>query len=315
MQHFQVFGIGVVARECVIELDVERHDFAAQSFKNLRSKSARRAVAARSHDFHLALEGRPVGEVGDVAFGEIVDEAIAAAVCVTKTPLKHDVAQSAHLVRAKGDGALRAHLYAGPAVVVVRGGHHGHCWHVEIKLREIGHRRHRKANVMHLDASRHKAGDERIFNRGRIGAIIVARRQLRLYAHFMQQRTKAKAQSLHAHQIDFFFKQPACVIFAKARRLDHRSGFIGIGVGDEVRNGLGIGVRRHGRPRFEGAFIIVRFRACVSGTQARRNKGGAYGFRMRLPRATSKPPSLLRKLMPRRLTLEAPRGNTMACTS
>ena len=41
MQHFQVFGIGIVVREVVIELGVERDDFAAELFENRAARRRR----------------------------------------------------------------------------------------------------------------------------------------------------------------------------------------------------------------------------------------------------------------------------------
>ena len=76
--------------------------------------------------------------------------------------VEHDVLQPPHLVGAEGERTVGAHLHAGPAVLVVRGGHHRDAGHVEIELREIGHRRHRQADVVHLAARRHQAGDQRV---------------------------------------------------------------------------------------------------------------------------------------------------------
>ena len=46
VQHLQVFGIGIVAREGMVELDVERHDVDAHALEDDRCESACRAVAA-----------------------------------------------------------------------------------------------------------------------------------------------------------------------------------------------------------------------------------------------------------------------------
>ena len=103
--------------------------------------------------------------------------------------------EPAHFLGAEGHGPLRAHLHAGPAIVVVRRGDHGDGGHVEFELGEIGHRRQSEADVVNLDAGRHQAGDQRVFDRGRIGAVIMARRQFRRHAHFMQQRAEPKTQA------------------------------------------------------------------------------------------------------------------------
>ena len=144
--------------------------------------------------------------------------------------VEHDFLQPRHFLRAEGERAVGAHLHAGPAIVVVRGGHHGDARHVELELREIGHRRDAEADVVHLAARRHQAGDQRHLHRGRIGAEVVAGDDLRLDAHLLDERAEAQAQRLDPHQVDFFFQQPARVVFAKARRLHQRRGFIGIGV-------------------------------------------------------------------------------------
>ena len=49
---------------------------------------------------------------------------------------------------------------------------------------------------------------------------------------------KAEAERLHAHEVQFFFKEPARVIFAKTRRLHERRCLIGITIGRECRRGF-----------------------------------------------------------------------------
>ena len=46
VQHLHVFGVGIVVREGVIELAVERDDLAADRFQHLRRERAGGAVAA-----------------------------------------------------------------------------------------------------------------------------------------------------------------------------------------------------------------------------------------------------------------------------
>ena len=55
VKHFHVFRVRVVVREGVVEIGIERHDFAADRFQNLRRESARRAVAAGGDDFQRRL--------------------------------------------------------------------------------------------------------------------------------------------------------------------------------------------------------------------------------------------------------------------
>jgi hypothetical protein len=83
---------------------------------------------------------------------------------------------------------------------------------------------------VHLAARRHQARDQRVFDRGRIAAEIVPGDDLLFDAEFCDQRAEPHAERLHAHQVDFFAEQPARVVFAKAGRLHHRLGFIGVGV-------------------------------------------------------------------------------------
>jgi hypothetical protein len=58
-------------------------------------------------------------------------------------------------------------------------------------------------------------------------------------AEFVEQRGEAEAQRLHAHQVDLALVEPARVVFAEAGRLDHRPGFVGVGVGLELGLRLG----------------------------------------------------------------------------
>ena len=79
VQHLHVFGVRIVAREGVVELAVERHHLAADRFQHLRRERAGGAVAAGADHLELALELRPLGQIGDVARGEILDERVGAA--------------------------------------------------------------------------------------------------------------------------------------------------------------------------------------------------------------------------------------------
>ncbi len=153
--------------------------------------------------------------------------------------VEHDVLEPRHLVGAEGERAVRAHLHAGPAIVVVRGGDHRDARHVEVELREIGHRRQCQADVVDLAARGDQAVDQRHLDRRRIGAEIVAGDDLRLDAEFVDQRAEAEAERLDAHQVDLAAEQPARVIFAKAGGFHHRLGFIGIGIRLERRFWLG----------------------------------------------------------------------------
>ena len=150
VEHLHVFGIRIVFRERVIELAVEPHHLAADRLQHLRRERARGAVAAGADHLQLALELRPLGEIGDVARRKILDEMIRAAARQLERGVEHDLLQPRHLVGAEGQRPVGAHLHAGPAVVVVRGRHHRDAGHVELELREIRHRRHRQPDVVHL---------------------------------------------------------------------------------------------------------------------------------------------------------------------
>ena len=169
-------------------------------------------------------------------------ELIGTAGLVLELGVEHDFLQPRHFVGTEGEWTVGAHLDAGPAIVVMRRRHHRDTGHVEIELREVSHRRHRQPDVVHLAARRHQAGDQRVFDRGRIAAEIVAGNDFLFDAEFPDQRAESHAQRLNAHQVDFLLKQPARVVFAKAGCLHHRPGFVGIG----IRNQHGFGLREHG---------------------------------------------------------------------
>ena len=123
-----------------------------EPLQHLRREGAGRAVAAGGDDLHLARKIRPAGQIVDIARAEVLDVTIGAAARLAKFAGENDFLQAAHLVRAEGDGALRAHFHARPAIVVVRGRDHRHSGRVEFELREIGHRRQSEADVAHAHA-------------------------------------------------------------------------------------------------------------------------------------------------------------------
>ena len=223
----------------MVKLAIERDDLAADLFQNLRREGAGGAVAAGADHLEAALEFRPIGEVGDIARRKVLDEGVAAAGLHFVLAAEHDVLEPAHLVGAEGERAVRSHLHAGPAVIVVRGGDHGDAGHVEVKLGEIGHRGHREPDVVHPAAGRHEAVCERHLDRRRIGAEIVTGNDVRPHPEFVDQRAEAEPQRLDTHQVDLAAEQPARIVFAKAGGLHHRLGLVGIGIGLELRFGLG----------------------------------------------------------------------------
>jgi hypothetical protein len=123
----------------------------------------------------------------------------------------------------------------------MRSRHHRDTGHVELELREIGHRRHAQADIMDFAAGGLQPGDQRVFDRSRIAPEIVPGDDFPGCAEFRDQRAQPHAQRLNAHQVDLFTEQPARVVFAKAGCLHHRLGFIGVG----VRNQHGFRLRKH----------------------------------------------------------------------
>ena len=147
--------------------------------------------------------------------------------------------QRGHVLRREGEGALDAHLDAGPAIVVVAGGDHGDAFDAEVELREIGHRRQRQADVVHLGAAGQQAGGQRRFDRGRIGAVVVADHDPHRHAALAHQRGKAEADRLKPEQVDLLGVAPARIIFTKSGRLDEGQALEFGGVGTEVLARLG----------------------------------------------------------------------------
>ena len=127
----------------------------------------------------------------------------------------------------------------GPAVIVVRGGHHRHRRRIERKLGEIGHRGDRKADVAHSRSARHQPRCQRELDRGGIAAEVVADHDVAWNAELLQKAREPEAERLHAHQVDLLLDEPARVIFAKPGRLDHRLRLVGGGVGEELWRRLG----------------------------------------------------------------------------
>ena len=179
----------------------------------------------------LAAELWPLGQVGDVAGWKIRNELISAASLITVVAANDDVAQPRHLLRPERHRPSRAHLDAGPAVLVVRGGHHRHRRRIKRELGEIGHRRDRKPDVADFRPAGHQPRGQRQLDRGRVAAEIVADDDFARNAELLQEAREAEPQRLRAHQVDLLLEEPARVVFAKPGRLDHRLRFVRVGVG------------------------------------------------------------------------------------
>ncbi len=243
MQHRHVFRVGIVAREAMVEFAIKRHHLAADRLQHPRRKRTGGTVAARRDHFQPAFELRPVGQIGDIAGRKIFHEPVGAARGEFELGAEHDLLEAGHFVRPESEGPVGAHLHSSPAIVVVRGRHHGDAWHVEVELREIRHRGDREPDVVDPASGRHQAGDQRIFDRGGVAAEIMAGDDFRLHPHLADQCAETQPQGLHAHEVDFLLEQPPGIVFPKTRGLHHRLGFVGVGVGRE-RSASGRGTWR-----------------------------------------------------------------------
>ncbi len=238
VQHDLVFGVRIVVGEAPVELRVHLdHLGHAHAAQGLRREGAGRAVAAGGDHLQRTLQRHARGDVGDVAFGHAGHVHELAAGLLPPASREHDLLQPAHLVRAEGQGLVRAHLDPGPAVLVVAGGDHGHARRVQIELGEIGHGRDRQADVEHLAAGGDQAQRQGLLDREGIGAEVVADHDAGL-AELLDVGPEPEAQGFHAKQVDLRPEQPARVVFAKAGRLDQGFGLI------RQRVRLQVGARR-----------------------------------------------------------------------
>ncbi len=275
MQHFQVFGIGIVFGEGEIELGIHRDDFGADAPQRFRRKRARRAVAAGRDHLDGARQFVALGDGLQIGLAHVGHGDIAAAGAFLAQSFQHDLLDRIDFVRPEGQRPLRAHLHAGPAIFIVAGGHHRNGGAVQRKLREIGNRRQGEADVMDFAAGAHQADRQRLLDGERIGPVIVARNHLGLDADLMEIGSQSQAQRLYAQKIDFLAEQPARVIFAKAVGGHQRQILVIGGVGLEVRagldhqnsvNGCGLGFSRTAPPPQPGS--------CGPRLPSRRSKRG-----------------------------------------
>ena len=202
------------------------------------AKRAGRAVAARRHDADRARQFVTLGHGIEIELAEIGDVDVEAAAARLACAAEHDLLQPRHFIGTEGERALRAHLHAGPAILIVARRDHGHRRTIESELREIGDGRQRKADVMHLAAGIHQAKDQRLLDRERVGPEIVTDRHARLDADFMQIGSEPEPERLDAKKIEFAAEHPARVILAEAVGRDERMVLIVERVGLEVGPGF-----------------------------------------------------------------------------
>ena len=222
VEHLHIFRVRIVIGEGEVEFAIERDHLRADPFQHTRRKGARRAIAAGGDHLERVFQLLAIGEVLDVALGHVRHVNVAPPIPRFALAFKDDALQVQHLVRPESERALRAHLHARPAILVVARRHHGDGRHVEIELREIGNRRQREPDIVHLASRTHQPDDERLLDGGRVGTEIVPDRDRRTNAHLVQHRAEAEAQCLNAHQVDLLGEQPPCIIFAKPGGSDQR---------------------------------------------------------------------------------------------
>ncbi len=216
VQHLEIFRVRIIVREGVVEHGVHGDDVDADALQDFRREIACRPVAARANDAELVLQRPALGEVGDVAFAEIGNEGVGAAGAGLGLGVEHDVLEARDLVGAEGDRRLRAHLDAGPAVLVVARRHHGEAWAIEGELREVGGGRKREADVLDFAARVHEANDQRLLHTERVAAVIVADDDLGIDAALEEIGAEAEPERLIAEGADLLRRLPARVVFAKA---------------------------------------------------------------------------------------------------
>ena len=188
-------------------------------------KGAGRAIAAGGDDLQLALDLLALGQVVEIGLrGSPARTRSCRRRLRSKSPPSTMSLQRRHLVRTEGQRPLRAHLDAGPAVLVVRGGDHRDRRRVERELREIGHRRQRQPDILDARAGGHQARHQRQLDGHGIGAEIVPGDDVGPGAEPPDQRAEPHAERLHADQVEVGLafrarmpEPPARVIFAKAR--------------------------------------------------------------------------------------------------
>ena len=110
-----------------------------------------------------------------------------------------------------------------------------------MKLAEISHGRQGEADIEHLDTRIHQPADQRHFDAERIVTEIMSDGDNRVDPALMHERSQAFAQRTHAVEVQFRIlfvawntEPPACIIYAKPRRLHERVRFERIAIGRDM---------------------------------------------------------------------------------
>ena len=161
-------------------------------------------------------------EVVHIGFEHTIDLFAGAAFAGFPVAAHDDLFQLVHLIGAVGQRHLEAHFDPGPTVRVVRGGDTGHGRNTKVEGTEIGHRRDARADILDRDARLDKPEDQRVLDGQRIVPVIVADADHGVEPATMHLRAQTQTQRGNAGQVHGLGVLPARIIFAEARRRDHR---------------------------------------------------------------------------------------------
>ncbi len=240
-QHGVVFGVRIIFGEGPVEIGIHLDHFHAHTAQGLGGKGTGGTIATGRDDAQRTLDLRLGGDVGDIGFGKVFDVGQGATGTLDTQTAQHDFLQAAHLIGAEGQGLVRAHLHAGPAVFVMTGGDHGHAGAIKGELGEIGGRRQGQTDIQHLHPALQQADRQGLFDGDGIGTEIVTDDDFRFDILFVHIGGKAQTQCLNTQKVDFLLQNPARIIFTKTCGLDESLGLIGRRIGLQVLTGCAHG--------------------------------------------------------------------------
>ena len=221
MEHFHGFGVWVVMWEGVIKLIVRGHNFNTDALKDFGCEGGRCTIACGTDHAQFTRHFEIADQIVDVGFAHAFDKFVSATCSGNATAFKYDSAQFVHLVGAVGEGTFKSHFYACPTVWIVACCDHSNGRGVEMKLTEIGHGRHGRADVFHMDARLHESQHQSVFYGKRIIAIVISDSYNWLDSARMHLCPEADAECGYAGKIDFLRILPSGVVFAKPSWGDH----------------------------------------------------------------------------------------------